>query len=75
VFWPSVPIGDGLLNLSRTLGVLSSHDFSGLLAIEIDYLHPRYRDEGLDEDDALADSIGRVRDALAGWRRGRELSR
>lgn len=44
-FWPSVPVGQGVINIERTFDVLSDHGYKGLLALEIDYLHPKYSDE------------------------------
>ena len=61
-FWPSVPLGRGLVDIPRTLRVLQNVGFDGLLAIEIDYLHP---DFNADEDSALTASIAYTRDTLA----------
>lgn len=61
-FWPSVPIGSGLIDIPKTLKVLHDNRFDGLLAIEIDYLHPKF---GLDEDGVLRDSIAYTRDVIA----------
>lgn len=43
-FWPSVPPGDGLIDVPAILGYLRGAGYQGLLALEIDYLHPRYAD-------------------------------
>jgi len=40
-FWPTVPLGTGLVNITAILGMLADAGFSGLLAVETDYLHPR----------------------------------
>jgi sugar phosphate isomerase/epimerase len=65
-FWPSVPLGRGVIDIPRTLRVLHDHGFDGLLAIEIDYLHPDHRGDGpVFEDPALAESIAYTRDSLA----------
>lgn len=61
-FWPSVPVGRGLIDIPRTLRVLQGHGFTGLLAIEIDYQHPEIETT---EDKSLAESIAYVRDVLA----------
>lgn len=50
-FWPSVPVGDGLIDIPGILKVLKEHNYQGLLAIELDYL----KDQG--EEDALRKSI------------------
>lgn len=60
-FWPSVPLGCGLIDLPRAFGDLRKHGYAGLLALEIDYLHPRYSDDGA----AIAQSIGYMRRLLA----------
>lgn len=52
-FWPSVPLGQGAVDLPQVLRLLADAGYDGLLAIEIDYLHP---DHG-DEDGALARSV------------------
>jgi sugar phosphate isomerase/epimerase len=44
-FWPSVPLGDGLVDLPEILRLLRRARYRGLLAFEIDYLHPAYPDE------------------------------
>ena len=38
-FWPSVPLGRGLIDITRALNVLRKCGYDGLLALEIDYLH------------------------------------
>jgi 3-oxoisoapionate decarboxylase len=60
-FWPSVPVGRGLIDVPRTLRVLNATGFDGLLAVEIDYLHPAF--DG--EDDAVAESLACTRVTLA----------
>jgi sugar phosphate isomerase/epimerase len=52
-FWPSVPLGKGLIDLPAVLGFLRKAKYEGLLAIEVDYLHPEYGEE----DDAVAKSV------------------
>jgi len=60
-FWPSVPAGRGLINIPFALGELKKANFTGLLAIEIDYLHPDYASE----DDAITKSVDYVKEYLA----------
>jgi sugar phosphate isomerase/epimerase len=43
--WPSVPAGKGIVNLTEILEILRATGYRGLLALEIDYLHPDYGDE------------------------------
>lgn len=61
-FWPSVPVGRGLVDIPRTPRVLRDARFDGLLAIEIDDLHPIF---DADEDAALTESIASTRHVLA----------
>lgn len=60
-FWPSVPLGEGLIDIPRTLQLLRQHGFDGLLALEIDYLHPRYGSE----EEAIGKSLAFMRQTLA----------
>jgi 3-oxoisoapionate decarboxylase len=59
-FWPSVPVGEGLVEIPAILDVLRAHHYRGLLAVEIDYLHPQYPDEEL----ALKQSLDYLRGLL-----------
>lgn len=52
-FWPSVPLGEGAVEIPKILEILRQAGYSGLLAIEIDFLHPRYKSE----DRAVARSV------------------
>jgi sugar phosphate isomerase/epimerase len=63
-FWPSVPLGQGLIDIPKALGLLRAAGYTGLLAFEIDYLHPSY--EG--EDAAIARSMAYLRRMLDGGR-------
>lgn len=60
-FWPSVPLGEGLIDIPRTLQLLRGHGFNGLLALEIDYLHPSHGTE----EEAIAKSLAFMRAELA----------
>lgn len=60
-FWPSVPVGDGLVEIPQILDILLGHNYQGLLAVEIDYLHPSYPDD----EAALAKSLDYLRGLLA----------
>lgn len=59
-FWPSVPLGEGLVDVAGVLGYLKQAKYKGLLAFEIDYLHPRYGEE----DRAVAKSLRHLRSLL-----------
>jgi len=52
-FWPSVPLGQGLVDIGQIIALLRKARYKGLLAIEVDYLHPDYGDE----DRAVAASV------------------
>ena len=65
-FWPSVPLGDGLVDVEKVVGFLRKAGYDGLLAIEVDFLHPGYGDE----DRAVARSVKHLRSVL-----GRQGSR
>jgi 3-oxoisoapionate decarboxylase len=57
-FFSSTPIGDGVVDNEKLVRVLAGAGYEGLLAVEIDFLHPDYGD---DEDAAVALSIQRLR--------------
>jgi sugar phosphate isomerase/epimerase len=61
-FWPSVPLGEGLIDLPAILGHLKKARYRGLLAIEVDYLHPDYGEE----DKAVAKGVRYLRGLLRG---------
>ena len=60
-FWPSVPLGRGLIDIPRTLGALRQAGYAGLLALEIDFLHPDYAPE----EAAITDSLAYLRPLLS----------
>lgn len=53
-FWPSVRLQDGLVDIPAILHMLRDAGYAGLLAVEIDYLHPN--DNG-GEINAVRDSL------------------
>ncbi|MFD0666907.1 sugar phosphate isomerase/epimerase family protein [Ramlibacter sp. MAHUQ-53] len=63
-FWPSVPLGQGLVDLPTVLGLLHEAGYDGLLALEIDYLHPHHHRAPGDDERAIAASIGYLRGLL-----------
>lgn len=62
-FWPSVPLGEGLIDIAEVVRLLRQADYRGLLAVEIDYLDPRY---GGDEDAAVAASVAYLKHLQVG---------
>ncbi|WP_250852362.1 sugar phosphate isomerase/epimerase family protein [Acinetobacter sp. ANC 5414] len=52
-FWPSVVYGQGSIPLDKTFQLLHQLNYHDLLAIEIDYLHPRHPSE----QDAIRQSL------------------
>jgi sugar phosphate isomerase/epimerase len=59
-FWPSVPVGRGIIDMPRAFAELRKHGYAGLLALEIDYLHPAYESD----EQAIAESIHYMRSLL-----------
>ncbi len=59
-FWASVPLGEGIIGIADVVRLLKQARYSGLLAIEIDFLHPDY----VDEDEAVARSVAYLRELL-----------
>ena len=53
-FWPSVPAGTGLVPLADILALLDEQGYTGLLALEIDYLKPG---TAHDETKAVAEGL------------------
>jgi sugar phosphate isomerase/epimerase len=64
-FWPSVPLGEGLVDIPEVIRILRVARYSGLLAFEIDYLHPDYGDE----EPAVAKSLEYLRRVVMGSER------
>lgn len=59
-FWPSVPVGRGIIDIPRAFDELRKHGYDGLLALEIDYLHPAYESD----EQAIAESVEYMRGLL-----------
>lgn len=53
-FLACTPVGDGFVDNLALARLLKKADYRGFLAVEIDFLHPDYRDN---EDVAVAKSI------------------
>jgi sugar phosphate isomerase/epimerase len=53
-FFSSTPVGDGVVDNQRLAQILKDNNYQGFLAVEIDFLHPDYKN---DEDAAVAQSI------------------
>jgi sugar phosphate isomerase/epimerase len=62
-FFSCTPVGDGLVDNSRLVQLLADAGYDGLLAMEIDFLHPDY---GNDEDQAVARSVAELNRLVAG---------
>jgi len=56
-FFSSAPVGDGLIDNRKLVELLAAAGYTGLLAVEIDFLHPDYGD---DEDAAVARSVAEL---------------
>ena len=59
-FWPSVPLGRGLIDLPAIFAALRANEYEGLLALEIDYLDPNYKND----EQAISDSLNYMRGLL-----------
>lgn len=57
-FFSSTPVGDGLIDNQKLAQTLKDARYEGFLAVEIDFLHPDYKN---DEDAAVAQSIKELR--------------
>lgn len=53
-FFACTPVGDGLVDNQKLAQLLKDVGYQGFLAVEIDYLHPDYKN---DEDMAVAQSV------------------
>jgi sugar phosphate isomerase/epimerase len=57
-FFSTTPVGDGLVNNQKLAQLLQDAGYKGFLAVELDTLHPDYKD---DEDRAVARSVKELR--------------
>ncbi len=57
-FFSSVPLGEGFVDLPGVIQTLAASNYTGLLAIEIDFLHPDYAGN---EDLAVEQSVATLR--------------
>ncbi len=57
-FFSSTPVGDGVVDNQKLVRMLADAGFEGVLAVEIDFLHPDYNN---DEDAAVARSVTELR--------------
>jgi sugar phosphate isomerase/epimerase len=57
-FFSTTPVGDGLVNNQKLAQLLHDVGYQGFLAVEIDFLHPEYKE---DEDKAVAASVKELR--------------
>ncbi len=56
-FWPTVPLGKGIIDLPEVLQILKENNYQGSLNVEIDFLDPRWPDD----DEAVKESIAYLR--------------
>ena len=57
-FFSCTPVGDGLVDNNKLVQLLAGARYEGLLAVEIDFLHPDYNNN---EDEAVARSVAELR--------------
>ena len=60
-------MGEGLVDIDQIVRLLAETGYDGLLAVEIDHLHPDY---GYDEHMAVRQSIEALRRVVAAQERG-----
>jgi sugar phosphate isomerase/epimerase len=53
-FFSSTPVGEGVVDVPKLIETLGAAGYNGMLAVEIDFLHPDYGD---DEDAAVEQSV------------------
>jgi len=53
-YYACTPLGKGIINIPGVVEVLEKQNYQGLIAVEIDYMSPKYGD---DTDKAVAESI------------------
>jgi len=56
-FWPTVPLGHGIIDLPQVLQILKENNYKGSINLEIDILDPRWPDD----DEAVEESINYLR--------------
>ena len=61
-FFACTPVGDGLVDNQKLAQLLHDAGYEGFLAVEIDYLHPDYKN---DEDKAVAQSVKNLKKIAA----------
>jgi len=57
-FFSCTPVGEGVVDNGKLVQLLADAGYDGLLAVEIDFLHPDYGD---DEDLAVARSVAELK--------------
>lgn len=60
-YYATVPLGDGIVDNGALVKLLHAAGYQGLLAVEIDLLHPDYSDE----DAAVARSVANIKQMIA----------
>ncbi|WP_373494512.1 sugar phosphate isomerase/epimerase family protein [Aquiflexum sp.] len=57
-YFACVPTGEGLVNNQKLAQILSDHQYEGFLAVEVDFLHPDYKNQ---EEEVVAQSVQTLR--------------
>jgi sugar phosphate isomerase/epimerase len=70
-FFSSVPVGAGLVDNAKLVRSLAEAGFDGVLAVEIDFLHPDFNE---DEDTAVAKSVQELRRLVEQSRSGQAIA-
>lgn len=54
IFFACTPVGKGIINFPGIVEELEKQGYTGLYAVEVDYLHPMYRDDDLAVKESIA---------------------
>lgn len=62
-FFAAVPVGEGLVDVEKVIGLLLKSGYRGCLTVEVDYLHSEFRDDSAQDNEvrAVKDSLEELR--------------
>lgn len=71
-FFSCTPVGEGVVDNSRLVQLLADAGYEGLLAVEIDFLHPDYENN---EDQAVVRSVAELKRLADSAKTGKRVSK
>jgi sugar phosphate isomerase/epimerase len=71
-FFSCTPVGEGVVDNSRLVRLLADAGYEGLLAVEIDFLHPDYENN---EDQAVVRSVAELKKLADSAKTGERVSK